>query len=123
MQRTILNSKIHRATVTQSDLNYIGSISIDEDLMQRSGLLENEQVHVLNLENGARIITYVIPAKSKSGIIGINGAAAHLFSVGDKVIICSYVQLENSEISKHKPQIILVNASNQELESLDLLKN
>ncbi len=113
MQRMMLGSKIHRATVTQADLNYVGSISIDSALLEEAGIYANEQVHVLNLENGQRIVTYAIPAKSKSGIIGINGAAAHLFEVGDKVIICSYVSLNSSEIEGHDPKVILVDAENR----------
>ncbi len=113
MQRTMLSSKIHRATVTQSDLNYVGSISIDTALLEEAQIYPNEQVHVLNLENGQRIVTYAIPAKAGSGIIGINGAAAHLFEVGDKVIICSYVSLESTEIDEHEPKVILVDAKNR----------
>ncbi len=113
MQRTMLNSKIHRATVTQVDINYVGSISIDTELLEEAGIYKNEQVHVLNIENGARIVTYAIPAKAGSGMIGVNGAAAHLFEVGDKVIICSYVSLESTEIDKHEPKVILVDTENR----------
>jgi aspartate 1-decarboxylase len=88
MQRTLLNSKIHRATVTQADLNYVGSITVDRDLMDSVGLIENEQVHVLDITNGNRLTTYVIEGERGSGIIAINGAAAHLVKVGDLVIIC-----------------------------------
>ncbi len=109
----MLNSKIHRATVTQADLEYVGSISIDSALIIEAGFLENEQVHVLNITNGERIVTYVIPAKYGSGIIGINGAAAHLFDVGDKVIICSYVQLDENEIAGHEPKVLLVDDANK----------
>ena len=113
MQRTMLSSKIHRATVTQVDINYVGSISIDSALLEEAGIYPNEQVHVLNIENGARIVTYTIPVKAGSGIIGINGAAAHLFEVGDKVIICSYIGLNESEIQGHEPKVILVDAENR----------
>ncbi len=113
MQRTMLNSKIHRATVTQVDINYVGSISIDTELLEEAGIFKNEQVHVLNIENGARIVTYAIPAKAGSGMIGVNGAAAHLFEVGDKVIICSYVSLDSNEIGEHEPKVILVDAQNR----------
>jgi len=106
----MLNCKIHRATVTQADLNYVGSISIDTALMQEAGIIANEQVHVLNLENGQRIITYAIPAGS--GVIGINGAAAHLFEVGDKVIICAYAQFSDSELEGHEPKVVLVDSAN-----------
>lgn len=113
MLRTFLNSKLHRARVTQSDLNYVGSISIDRDLMDISGLSENEQVHVLDITNGNRLTTYVIEAPRGSGTIGINGAAAHLVSVDDLVIICSYAQLNEIEAQNHKPRIVLVNKENK----------
>lgn len=111
MQRTMLSSKIHRATVTQVDINYVGSISIDSALLEEAGIYPNEQVHVLNIENGARIVTYAIPATS--GVIGVNGAAAHLFEVGDKVIICAYAQFSDTELEGHEPRVILVDAQNK----------
>jgi len=87
MLRTMLKSKIHRATVTQANLDYVGSITIDADLMRRAELIENEVAHVLDVTNGARLETYVIPGEPRSGVIGINGAAAHLIHPGDLVII------------------------------------
>lgn len=113
MLRTILHSKIHRAKVTQSDLNYVGSITIDRDLMDASGLIENEQVQVLDITNGNRLTTYVIEGPRASGIIAINGAAAHLVNVGDLVIICSFAQLNEVELENHKPQIVLVDENNK----------
>ena len=113
MLRTVLNSKIHRATVTQCDLDYVGSITIDKDLLDISGLHENEQVQVLDITNGNRLTTYVIEGERGSGIIGINGAAAHLVSKGDLVIICSYVQLNEEEFKNHKPRVILVDQDNK----------
>jgi aspartate 1-decarboxylase len=113
MLRTFLNSKLHRARVTESDLNYVGSISIDRDLMDIAGLAEHEQVHVLDITNGNRLTTYVIQAPRGSGTIGINGAAAHLVSVDDLVIICSYVQLDEAEPKVHEPKIVLVNEENK----------
>ncbi len=89
--RTILYSKIHRATVTEADVDYIGSVTLDEDLMEAAGLHENEQVAIADLDNGERLETYVIPGERGSGIIGINGAAALKIGVGDKVIIFSYM--------------------------------
>lgn len=112
MQRTLLNSKIHRATVTHADLNYVGSISIDKDLMDAAGLLVNEQVHVLDINNGNRLTTYVIEAPRSSGIIAINGAAARLVNVGDLVIICAYAVLNENEIKSHSPKIVLVDQMN-----------
>ncbi|MCE2929300.1 MAG: aspartate 1-decarboxylase [Candidatus Caenarcaniphilales bacterium] len=119
MQRTLLNSKIHRATVTQADLNYVGSITVDRDLMDAVGLMENEQVHVLDINNGNRLTTYVIEGERGSGIIAINGAAAHLVHVGDLVIICSYAQLDESELKSHRPQIVLVDAENRVVKRLE----
>lgn len=120
MLKTVLNSKLHRARVTQSDLHYVGSITIDEDLMDKAGLQVNEQVHVLDITNGERIVTYVIPGARGSGVIGINGAAAHLMKVDDLVIICSYVQLDASEVADHKPTVLLVNEENKVKEALAL---
>lgn len=113
MLRTLLNSKIHRATVTHADLDYVGSISIDRDLMDAVGLIENEQVQVLDITNGNRLTTYVIEAQRGSGVIGLNGAAARLVAVGDLVIICSYAQLNEIEIQNHKPNIALVDEDNK----------
>jgi aspartate 1-decarboxylase len=107
-----LKSKIHRAVVTQVDLNYIGSISIDESLMEQSGLFEFEKVDVLNITNGNRIQTYVIKAEKNSGTIGINGAAAHLINKNDLVIIVSYCQIHKDEIMLLRPKIIHVDSSN-----------
>tara|TARA_B100000959_G_C14715438_1_gene514672 strand:+ start:147 stop:497 length:351 start_codon:yes stop_codon:yes gene_type:complete len=116
MKIKLLKSKIHRATVTEANLDYIGSISIDESLMQASKLLEYEQVHVLNVTNGNRLITYVIPAPKNSGEICINGAAAHLVSKGDLVIIVAYGQTNIKEAKTYTPQIIHVDQHNQIIE-------
>jgi len=94
-------------------LDYVGSITIDKDLLELSGLHENEQVQVLDITNGNRLTTYVIEGERGSGIIGINGAAAHLVSKGDLVIICSYVQLNEEEFKNHKPRVILVDQDNK----------
>ncbi len=106
---TICKSKIHRATVTQADLNYIGSITIDSDLMARSGIVKGELVHVWNVTNGNRFETYALPGQKRSGVICVNGAAAHLVDVGDKVIIVAFVQTDE-EI---KPKWILVDDENK----------
>ena len=111
--RTFLQSKIHRATVTEANVDYVGSISIDEDLMDAAGLLEYEQVHVAGLTKGARLITYVIKAPRGSGTITLNGAAALLVDVGELVIIFSYAQLSDDEIDKHHPRIVLVDEKNR----------
>lgn len=111
--RVMLKSKIHRATVTQADLHYVGSIAIDRDLMQAADLLENEQVVIADISNGARLETYVIPAPAGSGVIGINGAAAHLVGEGDLVIIMSYATVEDSEARSMRPRVVHVDTRNR----------
>lgn len=113
MRRTFLNSKIHRATVTQADLDYEGSITIDPVLMQISKIAEFEQVDVLDITNGSRLTTYVIKGLEGSGEICINGAAAKLVNPGDRVIIVSYIELDKTEIEAHKPTVVHVNDSNE----------
>ena len=113
MIRTMLKSKIHRATVTQADLHYVGSISIDADLMEAADLLEGEQVAIADITNGARLQTYVIPAPRGSGIIGINGAAAHLVQSGDLVIIMSYAMVDDAEARSLKPRVVHVDEKNR----------
>ena len=108
-----LKSKIHRAVVTDSNINYIGSISIDKDLMDASNLLEYEKVQILNVTNGSRLNTYVIEGASNSGEICINGAAAHLVSKGDVVIIVAYGSVNESDAAKYTPSIVHVNEQNE----------
>ena len=113
MQLTLLKGKIHRATVTQCDLNYEGSISVDAGLLERSGILPHEQVDVLNINNGERFTTYAIPAPAGSGAIGINGAAARLAQKGDLVIIVAYARMEEAEAKSFQPRVLLVDANNK----------
>ena len=113
MNRVMLKSKIHRATVTQADLHYVGSIAIDRDLMEAADLLEGEQVVIADITNGARLETYVIPAAAGSGMIGINGAAAHLVSEGDLVIIMSYAVVDDAEARRMKPRVVHVDDDNR----------
>jgi aspartate 1-decarboxylase len=113
MQLTLLKGKIHRATITQCDLNYEGSISVDAALLERSGILPHEQVDVLNINNGARFTTYAIAAPAGSGIIGVNGAAARLAQKGDLVIIVAYARMEEAEAKSFTPRILLVDANNR----------
>ncbi len=113
MQLTILRSKIHRAVVTETNLDYIGSITIDESLMKTALIHPYEQVHVWNLTNGTRLITYAIPGKSGSGVICLNGAGAHLTRVGDRVIIASFGLIEEKEVSVIKPKIITLDDDNK----------
>lgn len=105
MRIEILKSKLHRVTVTEADINYIGSITIDEDLMDAANLIDHEQVHVLNYRNGERIITYVIKGKRGSGIICMNGPAALKFAVGDIVLVLSYCTMDFEEAKKYQPII------------------
>ena len=111
--RWLLRAKIHRATVTQADLDYVGSVSIDEDLLDAAGIVEWEKVAVLDVTNGSRLETYAIKAPRGSGEICINGAAAHLIHKGNLVIIASYCHLNDTEIQNHSPQIIQVNGENK----------
>lgn len=108
MQRTMLLSKIHRAIVTQRDLNYVGSITIDQNLLDASGMKEFERVEIFNISNGNRFSTYILAGEANSGIIGVNGAAARLVSIGDKIIIVNYAQMTEEEITNYKPTIIIV---------------
>ncbi len=111
--RVMMKSKIHRATVTQADLHYVGSISIDSALMEAADLLEGEQVAIVDVTNGARLETYVIPAPANSGIIGINGAAAHLVNPGDLVIIIAYGALDDAAARSLKPRVVHVDEANR----------
>ena len=113
MQRTMMRAKIHRATVTDADLNYVGSVTIDRDLMHAADLLEYEQVHVVNINNGARFETYVIEGEPGSGTICLNGAAARLAQRGDKVIIIAYATLDEEELEGFMPRIVLVDDVNR----------
>ena len=113
MRRTMCKSKIHRATVTQADLDYVGSIAIDVDLMEAADLLEGEKVTIADITNGARLETYVIPAPRGGRTITINGAAAHLVQAGDLVIIMSYCMLEDAEAKALKPKVVHVDEDNR----------
>ncbi|ADG81104.1 aspartate 1-decarboxylase [Thermincola ferriacetica] len=113
MFRMMMKSKLHRATVTEANLNYIGSITIDKDLMENADILPNEKVQVVNNNNGARFETYVIEGPRKSGVICLNGAAARLVQPGDKVIIISYALLEDKEARSYRPKIIFLDDNNR----------
>jgi len=113
MLRTMCKSKIHRATVTGADLNYVGSITIDPVLMEAADLLEYEQVQVVNVNNGARFETYVIPGTPGEGEICLNGAAARLVQPGDKVIVISYAQYDEAEMSHYRPLFVFVDEENR----------
>ena len=112
MNLTLLKAKIHRAVVTQCDLHYEGSISIDENLLEQSGILPNEQVDVLNINTGARFTTYAIKGERGSKIIGVNGAAARLAHKGDLVIIIAYAQMSEAEAATYSPRVLLMDDDN-----------
>ncbi|WP_026425077.1 aspartate 1-decarboxylase [Actinokineospora inagensis] len=113
MLRTMLKSKIHRATVTQADLHYVGSVTIDPLLLEAADLLPGEQVAIVDVTNGARLETYVIEGERGSGVIGINGAAAHLVHPGDLVILISYGLMDAAEAASHRPKVVFVDGRNK----------
>ncbi|MEW1905742.1 MULTISPECIES: aspartate 1-decarboxylase [unclassified Streptomyces] len=116
MLRTLFKSKIHRATVTQADLHYVGSVTVDAELMEAADLLPGELVHIVDIDNGARLETYVIEGERGSGVIGINGAAAHLVHPGDLVILISYAQMEDAEARAFVPRVVHVDGGNRIVE-------
>lgn len=116
MFRTMLKSKIHRARVTKADLHYVGSVTVDEDLMDAADLLAGEQVAIVDITNGARLETYVIPGERGSGVIGINGAAAHLVQPEDLVILISYAAMDDAQARTNRPKVIFVDGSNHIVE-------
>ena len=112
MMYTMMHGKIHRATVTEANLEYMGSITIDEDLMDAAGILPGERVQICNNNNGARLETYTIPGKRGSGVICLNGAAARQVAVGDHVILMCYAQMSPEEAKQHKPKVVFVDEEN-----------
>ena len=114
--RTMLKSKIHRATVTRADLNYVGSVTVDADLMDAADLLPGEQVAIVDVTNGARLETYVIPGERGTGVIGINGAAAHLVHPDDLVILISYAQMDDALARTFSPKVVHVDSGNRLIE-------
>lgn len=112
MLRTMLKSKIHRATVTQADLNYVGSLTVDRDLLEAADLLPGEQVHVVDITNGARVVTYVIEGEGGSGVIGVNGAAARLIQPGDLVIVIAYATFSDEQARAYQPRVVFVDERN-----------
>lgn len=113
MFRTMMNGKIHRATVTEANLNYVGSITIDEDILEKVGMAANEKVQIVNNNNGARFETYIIPGVRGSGVICLNGAAARLVHVGDVVIIISYALIPEEKVKSHQPKIAILDENNR----------
>ncbi len=119
MFREFFKAKIHGATVTQADLNYEGSLTVDPDLLEAAGIAVHEKVDIYNITNGARFSTYIIPGKRGSGVIGLNGAAARLGAVGDKLIIVAYCYLQESEIANHHPRVVIVGEGNWVEKTID----
>lgn len=116
MFRTMLKSKIHRATVTHADLHYVGSVTIDADLMEAADLLEGEQVTIVDIDNGNRLVTYAITGQRGSGVIGINGAAAHLVRPGDLVILIAYATMDDPRAREYRPRVVFVDADNRQID-------
>ena len=112
MRRTLLKSKIHRATVTEANLDYEGSVTIDRVLMDAADIVDHEQVDLYDVTNGARLTTYAIPGPAGSGVICINGAAAHLMHAGDLVILATYAEFDEAEVRRHRPRLVFVDADN-----------
>lgn len=108
-----MSGKIHRATVTQADLHYVGSVTVDADLLDAANIVEGERVQIVDITNGARLDTYTIAGERGSGVIGINGAAAHLVHPGDLVILISYVMLDDAEVASHTPNVVHVDGENR----------
>ncbi len=123
MRRELFKSKIHRATVTDANLNYEGSVTIDSDLIEAADLLPYEKVQVLNINNGSRFETYVLPGEAGSGTVCLNGAAARLAEVGDRVIIISYAHYDEEEVAAHRPRVVMVDEANRIVSPADLRVN
>jgi aspartate 1-decarboxylase len=119
MQRVMLKSKIHRATITDSDLHYVGSITIDPDLLEAGDMLEYEQVHVLDIDNGARFETYTIAGERGSGAMIINGAAARLVHRGDRIIVVSYANYDQTDLEHYEPRVVHVEAHTNRIITID----
>ncbi|MEM9700970.1 MAG: aspartate 1-decarboxylase [Planctomycetota bacterium] len=119
MRRTLLNAKIHRATVTDADLHYEGSLTVDEELMSAADILPHERIEVYNVTRGTRFATYAIPGPAGGGDICVNGAAAHRAATGDLVIVCTYARFDDEEAAAHKPTVVLVDERNRIKRALD----
>ena len=113
MKITMLNGKIHRAIITEANLNYVGSITVDENLLEAAGILEYEKVQIVDIDNGARLETYTIAGERGSGVICLNGAAARLVQAGDKIIIMTYGEMTRDEARDHRPKVVFVNEKNE----------
>ena len=121
MLRTLLHGKIHRAVVTQCELHYEGSCAIDDDLLDASGIVENEQIHIWNISNGQRFVTYAIRGQRGSGMISINGSAARRAQLGDLIIIAAFAQVDATEMASLKPKVVFVDANNRITNARDFI--
>ena len=115
MHRTLLKSKIHRVAATHCELHYEGSCAIDEDLLDAAGIVENEQIHIWNINNGERFVTYAIKGQRGSGMISVNGSAARCASVGDLLIIAAFAQVPEAQVATHRPQLVFVDDANRQM--------
>ena len=115
MHRTLLKSKIHRVAATHCELHYEGSCAIDEDLLDAAGIVENEQIHIWNINNGERFVTYAIQGQRGSGMISVNGSAARRASTGDLLIIAAFAQVPEAQVAAHRPQLVFVDAANRQV--------
>ena len=118
MRRTLLKSKIHRATVTEANLDYEGSVTIDRALMDAADIVDHEQVQIYDVTNGSRLTTYAIPGPAGSGVVCINGAAAHLVKAGDLVILATYAEYDEADVRRHRPRVVFVDADNDVAETV-----
>ena len=116
MFRTLLKSKIHRVSVTHCELHYEGSCAIDEDLLESANIVENEQIHIWNIDNGERFVTYAIKGERGSGMISVNGSAARRAAVGDLLIIAAFAQVDDKEVAAHQPELVFVDDKNRQTE-------
>jgi len=121
MFRTLLKSKIHRVAVTHCELHYEGSCAIDEDLLDASNIVENEQIHVWNIDNGERFVTYAIKGQRGTGMISVNGSAARRAAVGDLIIIAAFAQVHEDQVPGHKPRLVFVDEANRQMEARDFV--
>jgi aspartate 1-decarboxylase len=117
MFRTLLKSKIHRVAVTHCELHYEGSCAIDEDLLDASNIVENEQIHVWNIDNGERFVTYAIKGQRGTGMISVNGSAARRAAVGDLLIVAAFAQVHEDQVAAHKPQLVFVDEANRQMDA------
>jgi len=119
--RILLKSKIHRVAVTQCELHYEGSCAIDEDLLEAAGIVENEQIHIWNIDNGERFVTYAIKGQRGSGMISVNGSAARRATAGDLIIIAAFAQVHEDQVAAHKPRLVFVDEANRQVSARDFV--